>query len=352
MVINALQSGSFTEVFDVKVDDGQGGIATTTLTFNITAGNDTPEISAVIGTPTLADMRLTIALLTSPAADFHRPRYRRHGDVWPGERRRWHRRLRYTHGRFQWRLHLCCQCSCHQWLAIGSASDVFNVQVNDGQGGITATTITINVTASNDTPEITAEVGLPTLIDTSATNTFANVTGQLDATDRDNSPALTYSLVSGAVGDYGTLTVNANGSYTYVPNATAINSLGGSIDTDVFNVQVSDGNDGTASTTVTFNITGGNDTPVAVSDTVAALAENTGVNVSVLTNDTDADAVDGKSLVSIDTLTASNVTGLGTLNSAELATLNSYFTANTGTGQVQFNPGAGLPGATKSNLTG
>ena len=151
---------------------------------------------------------------------------------------------------------------------------------------------------------------------------------------------MTYSLVSGAVGDYGTLTVNANGSYTYVPNATAINSLGGSIDTDVFNVQVSDGNDGTASTTVTFNITGGNDTPVAVSDTVAALAENTGVNVSVLhSSDTDADAVDGKSLVSIDTLTASNVTGLGTLNSAELATLNSYFTANTGTGQVQFKSG-------------
>ena len=66
-------------------------------------------------------------------------------------------------------------------LQSGSASDVFNVQVNDGQGGITATTITINVTGSNDTPEITAEVGLPTLIDTSATNTFANVTGQLDA---------------------------------------------------------------------------------------------------------------------------------------------------------------------------
>ena len=349
VVINALQSGSFTEVFDVKVDDGQGGIATTTLTFNITAGNDTPEISAVIGTPTLADSAANNSFtditgtLTSTDRDTGATAtyglasgedgIGAYGTLTVG-----------SNGAYTF----VANALAINGLQSGSASDVFNVQVNDGQGGITATTITINVTGSNDTPEITAEVGLPTLIDTSATNTFANVTGQLDATDRDNSPALTYSLVSGAVGEYGTLTVNANGSYTYVPNATAINSLGGSVDTDVFNVQVSDGNGGTASTTVTFNITGGNDTPVAVADTVAALAENTGVNVSVLTNDTDADAVDGKSLVSIDTLTASNFTGLGMLNSAELATLNSYFTANTGTGQVQFNPGAGLPGATES----
>ena len=59
---------------------------------------------------------------------------------------------------------------------------------------------------------------------------------------------LSYSLAAGedGVGTYGTLTVNANGSYTFVANAAAINALQGGADTDVFSVTVDDGQGGTA----------------------------------------------------------------------------------------------------------
>ncbi len=66
------------------------------------------------------------------------------------------------------------------------------------------------------------------------------------------------------VGLYGTLTVHADGSYSYAPNATAINALTAPT-TDLFNVQVSDGI-AAAVTTLTVNITGANDAPVISAD--------------------------------------------------------------------------------------
>ncbi|MEQ1867647.1 MAG: VCBS domain-containing protein, partial [Micropepsaceae bacterium] len=116
---------------------------------------------------------------------------------------------------------------------------------------------------ANDAPEISAEVATPTLSDTAVNDTFPLVTGQLDATDQDVGQSLTYALTilgSGA-GTYGTLAVNANGGYTYVANAAAINALQGGSALDVFNVSVSDGRGGIASSTLTVNINGGNDAP-------------------------------------------------------------------------------------------
>jgi fibronectin-binding autotransporter adhesin len=77
-------------------------------------------------------------------------------------------------------------------------------------------------------------------------------------------------------GSYGTLTVHSNGSYSYAPNAAAINALTTST-TDVFNVQVSDG---TATTTsaLTVNLAGANDAPtVSVGTPSATIVEAGGV---------------------------------------------------------------------------
>ncbi|HEY8572918.1 Ig-like domain-containing protein, partial [Phenylobacterium sp.] len=56
-----------------------------------------------------------------------------------------------------------------------------------------------------------------------------------------------------------------------------------------------------SSSTVTLTVTGANDGPVAVADASAAVEDGSAVTINVLANDTDADAGDSKTLVSVDT---------------------------------------------------
>ena len=94
-------------------------------------------------------------------------------------------------------------------------------------------------------------------------------------------------------GTYGTLTIGADGSYTYVADQAAADALdAGDSANDVFVYTLSDG---TATTTANIVITvlGINDTPVAVDDT-DVVTENqtvtkTGAQDDVLNDDTDAD---------------------------------------------------------------
>jgi VCBS repeat-containing protein len=267
--INALQSGTASDVFNVTVNDGLGGTATTTLTINVSGANDTPTITAEVGTPTLTDTAAadTFANITGSLDG---------NDVDAGAS------LAYSlaagedgvgvygtltvnpDGTYTF----VANAAAINALQSGTDADVFNVTVDDGFGGTASTTLTINVSGANDTPTITAEVGAPTLADTAAADTFADVTGSLDGNDVDTGASLAYSLAAGedGVGTYGSLTVNANGSYTFVANAAAINALQGGTDSDVFNVFVDDGLGGTATTTLTINVSGANDTPTITAE--------------------------------------------------------------------------------------
>ena len=79
------------------------------------------------------------------------------------------------------------------------------------------------------------------------------------------------SGTAGTVGDaltgtYGQLTLNANGSYSYVANQDAADVLdAGDTATDVFNYTISDGT-ATDIATITITILGANDAPVARND--------------------------------------------------------------------------------------
>jgi VCBS repeat-containing protein len=73
-------------------------------------------------------------------------------------------------------------------------------------------------------------------------------------------------------GTYGTLTISANGVYTYVPDQPAADALStGESRTESFTYQVSDGHGGTAEETVSFMINGADDAPVAVNDVYAGM---------------------------------------------------------------------------------
>jgi VCBS repeat-containing protein len=325
--INALQSGNYSDVFNVTVSDGLGGSASTTVTINVTAGNDTPEITAEVGTPTLVDTSVndSFADLTGQLDATDRDTgaslsyalaaledgVGAYGTLSVG-----------TDGSYTF----VADAAAINALQSGNYSDVFNVTVSDGLGGSASTTVTINVTAGNDTPEITAEVGTPTLVDTSVNDSFANLTGQLDATDRDTGASLSYALAAleDGVGAYGTLSVGTDGSYTFVADAAAINALQSGNYSDVFNVTVSDGLGGSASTTVTINVTAGNDTPEITAEVGTPTLVDTSVNDSFADLTGQLDATDRDTGASLSYALAALEDGVGAYGTLSVGTDGSY----------------------------
>ncbi|HEY0412652.1 MAG TPA: Ig-like domain-containing protein, partial [Allosphingosinicella sp.] len=119
-------------------------------------------------------------------------------------------------------------------------------------------------------------------------------------------------------GIYGTLVLNANGTYTYTPYASTQSlALGQSVQ-DSFSYTVSDGSLSDTGT-LTITVGGRNDAPVANPD-AASGSENQVLTIAVLANDTD---VDNGAVLTV--TAASAPSGKGT--------------ASVVGNQVQFNPG-------------
>ena len=127
----------------------------------------------------------------------------------------------------------------------------------------------------NDAPTLTALSGL-TFTDTSADDSFSEVTASLSANDRDVGASLTYALNGGSAdtsqsgythsvsGTYGTLYLNSSsGNYKYIPNDSAIEGATSS-QSESFTLGVSDGT-ATAVQTLTTTITGVDDIPILAS---------------------------------------------------------------------------------------
>src|SRR5204862_153770 len=165
------------------------------------------------------------------------------------------------------------------------------------------------ITPVNDAPVATAD-SYATAEDTPLTVMAA--TGVLaNDTDVDGDP-LTAALATAPT--KGTLALNANGSFTYTPNATVNGS-------DTFTYRASDGTLTSNLATVTMTITPVNDAPAATADSYAT-AEDTPLTVmaatGVLANDTDGPLTSPLATVTI-TITP--------VNDAPEATDDSYATA-------------------------
>jgi VCBS repeat-containing protein len=99
-------------------------------------------------------------------------------------------------------------------------------------------------------------------------------------------------------GAYGTLTLNADGSYTYVPNeaSKALGEQEGG--QDVFSYSLVDSTGLITSTTLSISVQGTNDAPV-VQDDLAATKSGESVTVDVLANDFDPDSDDSLTITDI-----------------------------------------------------
>jgi hypothetical protein len=145
------------------------------------------------------------------------------------------------------------------------------------------------------------------------------------------------SLTVTAVTDppHGTTSVNANGTVHYVPDPNAFGD-------DFFDYTISDGHNGTDTTSVKMRVTAVNDPPVANADTTST-SEDTAVDVNILANDTD---VDGDALTV--TGVSGAVKGAATLNAN--GTVHFVPTANAnGTGSFQYTISDGHGGTAGSS---
>jgi VCBS repeat-containing protein len=163
-------------------------------------------------------------------------------------------------------------------------SDSFTYRASDGTLASSQATVTITVTATNDGPTATDDA-YSTAEDTALTVAAPGVLA--NDTDPDGD---TLSAVAGSGPSHGTLSRNADGSFTYTPAADYNGS-------DSFTYRASDGTLTSNPATAAITVSAINDTPTATDD-VYSTAEDTALTVAapgVLGDDTDPDG---------DTLTA------------------------------------------------
>ncbi|MGX9357407.1 VCBS domain-containing protein [Roseobacteraceae bacterium S113] len=225
---------------------------------------------------------------------------------------------------------------------------VYDVVISDSsmaENASTTQTVTLKVTGSNDKPTIENATTSDTIVvelgaDADETTPSNTAMGELNAEgnwdDLDAGETDTLMITRGAagnaeeeegletldltfdpetgnaeiVGTYGTLSINALGSYTYTLNdaAQATQELDdGDEEADVFSYTISngmgDGNEVTS--TLTIDIQGTNDAPVANNDTGYVFGEDDAVDIlNVRANDTDIDADDIPATMELDIIDA------------------------------------------------
>lgn len=227
--------------FTFVVDDGNGGTSIGTVSITVTPRNDAPTLAdQTVTTPEDTPIDVTLA-----GQDID-------GDA-----------LSYTvlAGPSNGNAAITGNVLTYTPAPDFHGTDVVTVQVSDGQGGTASATVTIIVTPVNDAPVIDDQTV------TTPEDTSIDVT--LGATDADGD-ALTYTVASGPADG---AVVIANGVLTYTP---ALNFHG----TDAIVVQVSDGEGGTDTATITIIVTPVDDPP-SVGDRTITTPEDTAVSTSI-----------------------------------------------------------------------
>ena len=179
----------------------------------------------------------------------------------------------------------------------------FTYTVSDGHGGTASATVNVAVTPVNDAPVATGD-SYSTDEDTALTVPAAGVLANDSDVEGD---ALAAVLVAGP--QHGTLALNADGSFTYTPDANYNGP-------DSFSYKANDGSADSNVATVSINVLSVNDPPTPQNDNATGAAndalttpEDTALTIApatLLANDTDIDG-DTLSITSVQSATHGNV---------------------------------------------
>jgi VCBS repeat-containing protein len=150
-----------------------------------------------------------------------------------------------------------------------NGGDSFSFKANDGSVDSNTATESITVNPINDPPVAQNS--------SASGNEDTAINGTAVATDID-SASLTYSRVSNAA--HGNVTVNANGTFSYTPNA----NFNG---TDSFTFKANDGSADSNTATINLTVNPVNDAPVAQNGSASGNEDNT-INGTLVATDIDS----------------------------------------------------------------
>lgn len=224
-------TADLTDTFTFTVSDGRRGVVQQTITVTVVPANKTPTFKTTTGSPNSSTGVVTGSVKgTDGDADklyYDGTLATLTGTVVVG-----------ADGKFTYTPTVTAR---HAAAAGGPTTDTFAVTVDDGHGGVLSVPVTVTIRPSNAAPTVATVSTLTT------SSTTARVTGQISTTDADND-TLAYTATGATKG---TVVVNADGSFSYTPNAAA-RALG--TGTDTFTVTISDGHGGTRAVTVKVNV--------------------------------------------------------------------------------------------------
>ncbi|MGY4166307.1 VCBS domain-containing protein [Bradyrhizobium sp. USDA 4529] len=235
------------------------------------------------------------------------------------------------------------------YLALGETLTLtYTIQIDDHHGGVVNEPVTITINGANDAPTL-ADVNAGTLTDTADNDTFGTLTGTLHGNDVDHgeTATLTYAAlnsdhtaVTQIAGLYGSLTVNPDGTYSYVPDAAAINALGRGTYADTFDVETIDAHGAVGTAKLTIDVIGANDAPVIHTDNVSITEHPNGTETISGLTVTDADATADETF----NMAAATTPGAGSsvAPSSQEGLLSGINTALGSSGLV-YNPGQTAP---------
>ncbi|WGS28453.1 VCBS domain-containing protein [Bradyrhizobium sp. ISRA464] len=282
---------TLTLTYTVQVDDHHGGVVTQPVTITVTGTNDAPVVTSAPQAAAITELPDTTASSTPDTAkgtitftdpdlsDTHKVSIA--GVTETGA----------TSG-------LPDQSVVMSWLSLGTLADstngvtgssawtfsaadsnfdnlaagetltlAYTIQVEDAHG-VVDQPVTITITGTNDAPTLP---DLGTVLAPATDGSFGTMVGTLHGYDVDDgeTATLTYGALDQAhqatntaiKGLYGSLTVNANGTYTYVPDA-AIKALPAGAYTDTFGIETTDVHGAMGTATLTIDILGAGAVPV------------------------------------------------------------------------------------------
>jgi VCBS repeat-containing protein len=255
-----------TVTFSFRAHDGTSFSAPATITINLTGANDAPVANnvAVTGNDNMASIT---GSANAADVDVETLTYSTFGTVPAG--------LTFnSDGTFNY-----VPQAIDQQLDTGESRQVtFQYTASDGTVSSVPATVTLTVNGANDAPEGVAG--------SATTSEDTSLSGSVSATDVDGEALpLTYSLFSGPSG----LTLNSNGSFTYVPQASHQQLDTGESSQVTFIFRPNDGAANGAPTMFTITITGANDAPVASNATASGSEDAVSITGSVSATDVDVE---------------------------------------------------------------
>ncbi len=281
--VQALTSGDVrTETFTVQVIDSFGTSVTKNIVITVGGTNEKPVISAAPG----QDLGMVVEDGASTASgQFTASSVEKNVTLtWSAENNG-----QGEYGTLSvdkagtWKYDLDESKASVQALTSGDhVTDVITVKVTDTSGQVSTKQVTITINGTDDVPTVDLSAGQD--LGAVKEDGTLSASGQLTATSPDNNAGtLVWSTVKAdGKGDYGHLSIDANGAWTYNVDNTdpAVQALlDGQTVTDSINVQVIDAKGMVTTEAVTITISGTNDAPV-IAGVGAGIVQEDGVQAA------------------------------------------------------------------------